>query len=299
MSRWWTYQAERFPLFKNGLLVAAFSACAVLFTSMLTGTEAGLAWPQFLAAFVVCLLFFLQLRLADEFKDAEEDARYRPERPVPRGLVKLRELAWVFAGAAALQFLAAWWLHPKLLWVLFPAWAYLAGMSVEFGARDWLKARPVTYLWTHMLIMPVVDFFATACHWLPVTGSPPPLGWFLAASFANGLVIEIGRKLRVPESEQEGVPTYSKLWGTRKAVLVWLGCVLAALICGTAAAAQTGHLTLAAMVFSLWFIAVDLVALRFLHAPTVEGSRHFETLAGVGTLVLYLTLGPLAWLLNR
>jgi hypothetical protein len=26
-----------------------------------------------------------------------------------------------------------------------------------FCVRDWLKARPITYLWTHMLIMPLVD----------------------------------------------------------------------------------------------------------------------------------------------
>ena len=54
----------------------------------------------------------LQLRLADEFKDFEEDSRYRPYRPVPRGLVSLRDLAWVWAGCIALQpsrAHAQWW----------------------------------------------------------------------------------------------------------------------------------------------------------------------------------------------
>ena len=162
MNRWRVYFAERFPLGRHGLLVAAFSACAVLYAAMLGGSTDRLALPQFVAALVVCLLFFLQLRLADEFKDAAEDARYRPERPVPRGLVTLRELGWLFAGAALVQCATALWLHPGLFWVLLPAWAYLAGMTVEFGMRDWLKARPLTYLWTHMLIMPVVDFFATS-----------------------------------------------------------------------------------------------------------------------------------------
>ena len=36
-------------------------------------------------------LFFL-LRLFDEFKDAEDDAKYRPYRAVPRGLVTFGEL---------------------------------------------------------------------------------------------------------------------------------------------------------------------------------------------------------------
>ena len=58
-------------------------------------------------AFVTCLIFFLQLRIADEFKDFEEDSRYRPYRPVPRGLVTLRELAMLFVLGAALQLILA------------------------------------------------------------------------------------------------------------------------------------------------------------------------------------------------
>ncbi len=201
--RWWTYQKERFPIFQHGPLVAAFSSCAVAYSSLLTGTEP--RWQAFAVAFVTCLVFFLQLRIADEFKDAEEDAAFRPYRAVPRGLVSLRELGVVFAVGAAVQLALA-----------------------LFFARDWLKARPVTYLWTHMLIMPIVDFYATACHWIP-SGEKPwgGLGFFLAASFCNGLVIELGRKLRQPEDEETGVPTYSKLWGLRRAAWIWFGCLLA------------------------------------------------------------------------
>jgi len=51
---------------------------------------------------------------------------------------------------------------------------------------------------------------------------------FLALSFFNGCVMELGRKIRVPENEQEGVETYSKLWGPYRASLVWLAAVYAA-----------------------------------------------------------------------
>ena len=64
--------------------------------------------------------------------------------------------------------------------------------------------------------MPLVDFFGTSCEWLPRgSATPQGLGWFLAASFFNGIVIEIGRKLRLPGDEEEGVETYSRLWGKR------------------------------------------------------------------------------------
>ena len=95
MNRWVTYQRERFPLAGHGPLVAAFSASAVCFSSLLRGHLAAPSPLALIAAFLTSLVFFLQLRIADEFKDFAEDARLRPYRPVPRGLVTLRELAWV------------------------------------------------------------------------------------------------------------------------------------------------------------------------------------------------------------
>jgi 4-hydroxybenzoate polyprenyltransferase len=83
-------------------------------------------------AFATSLLFFLQLRVADEFKDFEEDSRFRPYRAVPRGLVTLRELAWVGVGAAAIQLALALWLDPSIAWLLLLAWIYLAMMTREF-----------------------------------------------------------------------------------------------------------------------------------------------------------------------
>ena len=235
--KWWTYQKERFPIFQHGPLVAAFSSCAVAYSSMLTGTSPSLF--SFVVAFVTCLIFFLQLRIADEFKDAEEDAQYRPYRPVPRGLITLRSLAAVFCLGALIQLLLAWLYSPMSVIVLIIAWTYLALMSVEFFARDWLKAKPITYLWTHMLIMPIVDFYATACHWIP-SGEKPWSGliFFLAASFCNGLVIELGRKLRQPSEEEDGVPTYSKLWGLKKAAWAWFGCIMFTTLFATLAAIQ-------------------------------------------------------------
>ncbi len=115
--RWWTYQKERFPIFQHGPLVAAFSSCAVAYSSMLTGTAP--VWQAFVVALVTCLIFFLQLRIADEFKDVEEDASYRPYRAVPRGLVTLRELGFVFALGAVVQLILAVLYAPMLVMLIY------------------------------------------------------------------------------------------------------------------------------------------------------------------------------------
>ncbi|MEI8196373.1 MAG: hypothetical protein WCI73_10730, partial [Phycisphaerae bacterium] len=81
MSRWWIYQRERFPIAGHGPLILAFSFSAVSYSRMLRGVPGLPALIPAAIAIVSCFLFFLQLRIADEFKDFTEDSQYRPYRP--------------------------------------------------------------------------------------------------------------------------------------------------------------------------------------------------------------------------
>ena len=199
--RWWVYQKERFPIFANGLLIFVFSLSAVSYSRLLRGDSDLPSFPVAITAFLTCFFFFLLLRIADEFKDYAEDLKYRPYRPVPRGLIKRRELGILAAVVMLVQLLLALWLEPKLSLILLLVWVYWGLMSKEFFVATWLKARPLQYLWTHMLIMPLIDFYATACDWLVAGANKAKfdLLWFLVISFFNGIVVEIGRKLRAPE----------------------------------------------------------------------------------------------------
>ena len=81
---------ERFPLGQTALLLAVFSAASINVSAHLAGRPLPgirtfarrLRWWR--------SIFFFQLRACDEIKDREDDRRYRPERPIPRGLVSLR-----------------------------------------------------------------------------------------------------------------------------------------------------------------------------------------------------------------
>jgi 4-hydroxybenzoate polyprenyltransferase len=247
-------------------------------------------------------LFFLQLRIADEFKDFEEDSRYRPYRPVPRGLVSLRELGWVGAAAAAIQFGLALWLLPALALLLAGVWLYLVLMSKEFFVADWLKSRPVLYMLSHMVIVPLIDLYATACDWWPALGWPPRgLFWFVAVSYFNGLVIELGRKIRAPADEEEGVNTYSALWGPRGAVFVWLAAMLATAGCAVLGARPIDFVVPVAVWLTLLLGAGLFIAWRFLSTLTKGAGKQIEMLSAVWTIGMYLSIGtvPLLWRLLR
>ena len=298
-NRWWVYQRERFPLLVHGPLIFAFSFCAVSYSSLLRGEAAGPAVKSVAVAFVTSLLFFLKLRIADEFKDFEEDSRYRPYRAVPRGLVTLRELGYVGLAAAAVQLVLALCLQLSLVFLLLIPWLYLALMTKDFFVRKWIINRPFTYMWTHMMIMPLIDLYATSCDW-HLAGSGPPKGlvWFLAVSYFNGVVVEIGRKVRAPPDEEVGVTTYSAVWGLHRAVFAWLTAIGLNATLALVAAHEIHFLgPMAVVLFALIALAI-FVAWRFLKEPTTNHSKRVEAMSGVWTLLMYLSLGAAPLLLG-
>jgi 4-hydroxybenzoate polyprenyltransferase len=293
MSRWVTYQRERFPLAAHGPLVAAFSASAVCYSSLIREGSSLPRAASLLVAFVTSLLFFLQLRIADEFKDFEDDSKYRPYRAVPRGLVTLRELGWVGAGAAAIQLVLALMLEPTIVWILALAWIYLALMTREFFVAGWLKRHPVLYMTSHMVILPLVDLYATACDWWTAGLRVPPNGllWFLVVSYLNGLVVEIGRKVRVPADEEHGVDTYSALWGTGRAARVWLFMVLLTALAAWRAAAEIGTGGPMVILLAVLVFACAAAAMKVARSERTGAGKTVELMSGLWTVVMYLGLG--------
>lgn len=293
LGRWWVYQRERFPLVAHAPLIAAFSSAAVCLSALLRGEDRPRA-ASLIVAFVTALCFFFQLRVADEFKDADDDARHRPYRPVPRGLVTLRELGALGGAAAVIQLGAALWLDVRLVPLLLAVWAYMALMSKEFFVRDWLRARPITVLWTHMLIMPLIDLYATACDWVPA-GAPMAAGlrWFLVASFFNGIVVELGRKIRAPEMEEPGVETYTVLWGRARAVSAWVAVMAVALVSAVLASRAAGGTWIVAAVLGAIWLAAAVAGGTFVARPTRARAKWIEPLAGAWTLAMYGSVGIL------
>lgn len=293
--RFWTYQAERFPFAKTIPLLAVFSAASLSVSAVLSGREAP-SVPGYLVGFGLVFLLFFQLRVCDEIKDAEDDARFRPERPIPRGLVSLREIVGLGLVTVPIAITLAVLWGADLIWLLLLVWVWLALMTAEFGVPHWLKARPILYLLSHMAIMPLIDLMLTGIEWLPHGAPHPGLAWFIGLSFANGCVLELGRKLWAPESERAGVESYSGLWGPRRAALVWLAFV------GLAFALLLGVGT--ALGYSLLFACIGLagglgcvwVGWTYGRDPSLAAEKRVDLAAGLWVFLCYGTVGfvPLA-----
>jgi 4-hydroxybenzoate polyprenyltransferase len=296
-SRLGTYQAERFPLAAYVPLVAVAALAALAYSRALRGTTAMPPPGPFLVAILTLLVLFFLLRVFDEHKDARDDARWRPELPVPRGLVTLSELRGAAGVSLVIAVAANAALDPALLGPLALVVGYAWLMRKEFFAPDWLRTRPLAYLLSHMVVMPLVLLHASALDWLAAGADPPSGLWILLAmSFANGLVIEIGRKLRPAEEEREGVDTYTAVWGLRTAVGAWVASVATAAVLLAFAATRVGGLLPAVLAALLLGAFAVVPAIRLVRsAPGVTG-KSLETASGVWVLGSYFMLAALPFL---
>lgn len=287
----WTYQAERFPLAKTAPLLAVFSAASLCVSAELAGRPLPGA-GAYIAGFVIAMLLFFQMRVCDEWKDLDDDRRYRPDRPIPRGLIALRTVVTLGVVSLPVTVLAAWAWHPPALWLLALVWIWLAAMTAEFGVARWLKARPVLYLLSHMAIMPLIDLLLTGLEWLPTnTGAGVGLWLFLALSFVNGCVLEIGRKLWSPDSEIAGVETYSALWGPQRAAMIWSAAVLASFVLLVGLGVATEAVWISIGLGGAGVLVCLLAAKTYAATPTKDAEKRMDTIAGLWVFACYAIAG--------
>jgi 4-hydroxybenzoate polyprenyltransferase len=290
LRRFFIYQKERFPFFGHGLLVASFSFSAISYSRICRGAEGFVSWPTFLVGIITTISLFFLVRVFDEFKDAEDDAKYRSHLPVPRGLISFKELAFLGVLAVILQIGLNAWLFPKMLIMYGIAIGYLCLMGKEFFIGEWLKKHQFWYVVSHMLIIPLIDMYASGLDWLlEGVSAPKGLVFFFIFSFMNGIVLEIGRKIRIPEKEEFN--TYSTLFGAAKATQLWILVLFVTLGFSILASSFAGYGITGIAILVFFFILCVTPAFLFLNKQSHRGSKLIEYASAFWTIGMYLTLG--------
>ena len=239
------YLNERFPLGKNSFFVLIFTLSGYIYTSLLYNSKiinqifskeikVPMPWYKIIALFIIIFMFFFQLRITDEFKDYEEDLKYRAYRPVQRGIISLKALGKIGIATVIIQIIFAHAINPKIIYYMMLVWIYMFFMAKEFFIKKWLTKRILIYALSHVVIMVFItlviveatqyivpknifDVFILQRYKHNIDFALIPL---FALNYLNGIVLEIGRKTRKTDEEEHGVQTYSKLWGRKKAVII-------------------------------------------------------------------------------
>ena len=242
------YLNERFPLGKNSIFVLIFTLSGYIYTGLLYNSKiinqifskeikVPMPWHKIAALFIIIFMFFLQLRITDEFKDYEEDLKYRAYRPVQRGVITLKALGKIGIATVIIQIILAYVIDFKIIYFMIIVWFYMFLMAKEFFIKEWLTKRILIYALSHVVIMIFITLVIVNATQYIVLGEAENIFKFVALqryrhnidialiplftlNYLNGIVLEIGRKTRRADEEEHGVQTYSKLWGKKKAAVI-------------------------------------------------------------------------------
>ena len=295
--RFLTYQKERFPFLAHGIMIAAFTFSAVSYSRICRGMDGFINISDFLIGVFATITLFFLVRVFDEFKDKEDDENYRSYLPVPRGLISLKELKRIGWVVCLLQVAVIAIFQTQMLYLYLIVLGYLLLMGVEFFVPEWLKKRQIIYITSHMVIIPLIDIYASGLDWLLGDASPHfGLVWFFAVSFMNGLALEFGRKIRTPESEEEGVVSYTKMYGTKGGVIIWILLMLTTLILAIGAMHYANYGVSAYLILVGFYILCAIPGVLFLIQPTIKRSKFIEYSSALWTALMYLSLGAIPML---
>lgn len=258
-SRLLIYCRERFPLSTYGLMSAIFAFAGLSLASSMRSGHVELSVLPTIGAVLVTLAIFFQLRVLDEYKDRENDALYLPERPVPRGLISFRELFILAFLLALVQLAVCLWAGLYPLMVLLCTWLYMYLMTREFFAPEYLRQKPLLYMFSHMFIMLFIDLLITSFDFGRTGHIPPLLCLFFVASFFNGIAVELGRKIFAPQNQRTGIVSYSQMLGLKPAFLALFVAIAVSQTC-LSFACQATHFKCG---FFLIFLAFDSLFLFF------------------------------------
>jgi hypothetical protein len=279
LARWKAYLAERFPIPVTLMLAFATAAAAYVVGGAARGGAVPIDLLRFAGMVGLMFLLLFHLRVFDEHKDFAQDAATRPDRPVQRGLVTLRQLKVAGAIAIGAEIAIALASGVRGLWWLLPL-GYSVLMLFEFGAPKWLERHYPIYAVSHSAITSMVCIALA-----PVSVPEMPVLALLA--LASTFSIDVLRKTWAPDSEIDGVDSWSKMAGIGRACA--LGAALIAI-----AGACAGWLGWRFGGGALWlgFDAVltgwGIWTIRgFARAPSKKGEKLLQTVAGVHYLAAW------------
>ena len=250
--------------------------------------------------FIVTFLQFLMVRIVDEFKDYEEDCKYRPYRPVPRGLIKLKELKILFVICIILQLILTITCSQNGISYLIILWVFFALMSKGFFIKKILDKHLLLEVTLDELILPIMVLYLA--NFIPqiylnynssadftITNSiifvDSNVWKILVMAYIISWIVEVARKIRCKEDEEEGVKTYTAILGIGKAMgLIFVLETLLMVVQG-AILGQKNYIWILAL-----YILANIPNILFAKKKTKKMAKLAELSANIYIVIVYCSL---------
>ncbi len=271
--RFWVFQNERVPLI-------VMLAIGLSISVTLSKSSGNINWYATIIATLMIVLYFLQIRLADEPKDYEHDNQYYPNRPVQRGVITLKELSQLKTTSITCFFVLAALtgsIEVFLLACLQQLYSYLT--RHEFFMRNWLRKHFLIYQFSHYIQLLILDWLILSV--LRIQPLSQKLLFFVFIIIMIGMV----------EASRTIGGTDGKAAKDRYSYILGINLALGSFVFLTiASAAYTAYLINHLVGNTKWFILIiglTLVAwsvIKYKAKPTIKNA---EIMNGT-SLVMYL-----------
>jgi 4-hydroxybenzoate polyprenyltransferase len=288
--RFTTYLRERFPLQQFVPLALLFGTGASLFSQ--TFLPVVFRISNIFLSFLVLFLFLFRLRLFDEFKDYDHDKKYYPNRPVPRGLISLRELKVIVLAVSIIELFISIYLGFASFVFFILAFFYSLLLLREFFVKKWLKNHFTIYITVHEILCFFLFYYLYSVNIrnfdFAFRGPFFIYSAFLTLSF---FILEVSRKIRPSNLEIPSRDTYTAQYGISGAVkLITVLATIAVLLAVIVYYFEIPTIliiTIIPAIFGLFYLIKTLN--RFKISKSLEGSK--RVFSSSITYVVLLNLG--------
>ena len=271
-KKWYTYQKERFPVLVYGLYILCLTFATFFYNTKMLEIESNVG--VFIVMFVVAFLQFLMVRIIDEFKDYDEDKKYRPYRPVPRGLIKLQELRVLFVICVVIQLALTLIVNPFSFIFLLVLWIVFILMTKGFFIKKVLDKHILLEVAFDEIMLPVMILYLASFIKIDMS-----ILWrLLLLSYVVSWIIEIARKVRCKKDEEKGVKTYTAVFGIPKATILLSGLELILTICRLILPGVP-LMNWAQILLLIFFVGIIVVNVFFVRKKTRKFAKAVEYLA--------------------
>ena len=287
------YAREMYPIIPR--LFISFLMVAVQILGVLTFSQSRpryqFNWEDLAVIYTVFAFLFL-LRIADEFKDLENDRVNYPERPLPSGRLFKKDL-WYLGTALFVTMVGVNLFLPQPLWPFILVVFYGFLMTVWFFQRDKIEPSLVLALVTHnpvqlLLSLYVIHYVATQ-YQLPLWTKENLL--LALVLYIPALLWEVSRKIKAPVDENQYV-TYSQVWGFKGSLSVIIGIAALGVIAAWLLVAEL----FASVLLFVVFIVLVYTVFRFYQNPNGKNLKFSLPAYLIAHLSLFLILVALLYI---
>lgn len=211
------YYKERYPIVAR-ILLGLIVFCEIYFIVLLNQgvTKFNIGIQEFIGAYTL-FAFLLWLRVADDLKDFETDKKLFPDRPLPSGRVKIKDVVISCAIFEIIALILNFVFMPnKIFCIILYAYGYL--MSKWFFKKKKIQPSLPLALITHnpvqMFMNLYIISFTVIKYKLDFINLTTVMTLFTL--YFPALIWEVARKIKNPKEEND-YTTYSKLFGYKRA----------------------------------------------------------------------------------